>query len=266
MKLKYLIVLLVLIYSNSSVSQTENNNVLFTVDNEAITTSEFIRVYNKNLDLVKDESQKDVDEYLKLFINYKLKLREARALGLDKKKSYIQELSNYKKQLSKNFLTDTEVTDELVEEAYERVSYDVQAKHILIRLSADANPQDTIVAYNKILGLRDRVINEGYEKIQKEVHNGKTVFAEDLGYFTGFKMVYDFENVAYNTPIGEVSMPFRTQFGYHIVKVYDKRKSRGEITVAHIMVAEKEKDTSNTSENRINESYTKLKQGEKIED
>ena len=151
MKLKYLFTLfftLLLVYVNA---QSENKAILFSVDGAPVYTSEFIRVYNKNLDLVQDESQKDVDEYLKLFTSYKLKLKEAKALGLHKKPTYLRELSNYKKQLAKSFITDSKVTDALVEEAYDRLSYDVKANHILIKISENTSPEDTLVAYNNIM-------------------------------------------------------------------------------------------------------------------
>lgn len=247
-------------------AQSNHEDILFTIDEEPVSTSEFIRVYSKNLDLVQDESQKDVDEYLTLFTNYKLKLKEARSLELHKKASYIRELGNYKKQLAKNFVSDNKVTDALVEEAYQRVSNDVKANHILIRLSENASPQDTLVAYNNILKLRDRTLNEDFEGVRKEVHNGKTIFGEELGYFSGFKMVYKFENVAFNTAVGEISKPFRTRFGYHFLKVFDKRKSRGECTVSHIMISNKQVGTLNeTPEIRIQEIYKKLNQGEEFE-
>lgn len=247
-------------------AQSDEKEVLFTVDNEPVYVSEFLRVYNKNLDLVQDESQKDIDEYLSLFTNYKLKLKEAKALELDKKPSYLRELNTYKKQLAKNFIYDNKVTDELVEEAYQRISYDIKANHILVRIPEDANPQDTLAAFNKIGKLRDRALSEGFETVRKEVHNGKTIYGEELGYFSGFRMVYKFETVAFNTDVGKISKPFRTRFGYHIVNVLDKRKSRGERTVAHIMVALNQKDTLNGNpESRIQDIYKKINQGEEFE-
>ncbi|WP_034040624.1 peptidylprolyl isomerase [Wocania ichthyoenteri] len=263
MQLKHFIILLLTAIVLHVNAQDDNNEVLFTVDNEPVYVSEFLRVYNKNLDLVQDESQKDVDEYLSLFTTYKLKLKEAQVLELDKKPSYLRELNTYKKQLAKNFIYDNKVTDELVEEAYERVSYEIKANHILIKIPENANPQDTLVAFNTIGKLRDRALTEGFEKVRKEVHNGKSVFGEELGYFSGFRMVYKFENEAFNTNVGDISQPFRTRFGYHIVKVIDKRKSRGERTVAHIMVAIKQNDTlGEKSEARIRDIYKKLNQGE----
>ncbi|ULC60663.1 peptidylprolyl isomerase [Flaviramulus sp. BrNp1-15] len=267
MPLRYLFtVFLTVLFFSVNAQSNSKEEVFFTVAGEPVFTSEFLRVYNKNLDLVQDESQKDVDEYLKLFTNYKLKLKEARALGLDKKPTYLRELSNYKKQLAKSFMKDSKVTDALVKEAYERISYDVNANHILVKLPENASPQDTLVAYNNIIKLRERAINEGFEKVREEVHNGQTIYGEKLGYFSGFKMVYNFETAAFNTNVGDISQSFRTRFGYHIVNVIDKRKSRGERTVAHIMVVEKEGEASTEkAENRIQDIYKKLNQGEDFE-
>ena len=244
-------------------AQVTDKDFLMTIDDEPILASEFIRVYSKNLDLVQDESQKDVDAYLDLFVNYKLKIKEAKKLGLDKEQKYLREFNNYKEQLTKNFLTETKVTDALVKEAYERSIQDVKAAHILIMM--DENDMDTLEVYNRLMNLRERLNNESFEKIQKEVHNGTNVFAEDLGYFSAFKMVYPFENVAYNTKVGEVSLPFRTRFGFHIVKVFDKRPSSGEVTVEHIMVSHNQTDSTVKPEIRIKEIYKKMEQGENFE-
>ncbi len=267
MKIKFLFFFVIVFSSLYCNAQINKDEVLFTVDSEKVLASEFIRVYNKNLDLVKDESQKDIDNYLDLFVDYKLKLQEAKELGLNEKPEYLREFSNYRKQLAKNFLTDTQVTESLVKEAYERISYEVNAGHVLIRLPEDAPAEDTLKAYNEIIKLRKRVLNEGFETVKKEVHNGQTIFAEDLGWFGGFRMVYAFESAAFNTPVGELSQPFRTRFGYHVVKIFDKRKSRGEVEVAHILVSTKSKttDTIQNPEDRIKEIYTKLQQGEKFE-
>ncbi|GAA4818641.1 peptidylprolyl isomerase [Litoribaculum gwangyangense] len=266
MKFRYFAFLFATFLLLKVTAQSNSKEVLFSVDGEPVYTSEFLRVYNKNLDLVQDESQKDVDEYLKLFTNYKLKLKEAKALGLNEKPSYLRELSNYKKQLANSFMKDTKVTDALVEEAYERISYDVNASHILIKLSEDASPEDTLAAYNQIMKLRERAKNEGFEKVRDEVHNGQTIYGEKLGYFSGFKMVYKFENVAFKTKVGEISQPFRTRFGYHILNVLDKRKSRGERTVAHIMLLNNKSDSlAEKPEVRIQELYKKLNQGEDFE-
>ena len=262
MSLKFKCLLMVLLALNVSFSQNQDE-ILLKVDGTSVMSSEFLRVYNKNLDLVKDESQKDIDGYLKLFTEYQLKLKEARRLKLDEDKKYQREFLSYKKQLTKNYLSESKVTDALVKEAYDRSNMDIKASHILVRL--DESATDTIATYNEVLALRQRVLNEGFDAVKAEMHDGSTIFLEDLGYFSAFKMVYDFETAAYNTPECELSLQFRTQFGYHVVNVMEKRPSRGTITVAHIMVGLKQKDSLLDPEMRISEIYKKMNQGESFE-
>ena len=243
--------------SNAQISDTDS---LLTISDQAVLADEFVRVYNKNLNLVQDASQKDLDSYLELFINYKLKLVEAKALDYDKDPTYLKEFNSYKNQLTDAYLTDKKVTDALVREAYERTTIEVKAQHILILL--DEVETDTLEAYSKIEKLRERFINEDFESLRKELHNGKSIFVEDLGYFSAFKMVYNFESAAYTTKIGEVSRPFRTRFGFHVVKVLDKQKSRGQVEVAHIMITNKQKDSTLVPKDRIQELHRLLLQGE----
>ncbi len=262
--MKYTWALFITLYLNALnlEAQMKNDAILFSIDNTPVYTSEFLRLYNKNSHLAQDKSQNSIDNYLELLINYKLKLKEARALGLDNKSSYKQELAEHKKQLAKGFMPKLPITDSLLKEAYNRVSFDVKASHILVRVADNALPKDTLQAYNTLTEFRKRALKEGFENLRKQVHNGSTIFGEDLGWFSGFKMVYPFENQAYKTPIDSISKPFRTSFGYHIVYVQNKRKSRGKCTVAHIMIVNK--DSLKTTQ-RIQDIYTKLQQGDDFE-
>ena len=262
--------LIVSLVSFSGVALAQKNEVLFTVDNTSYYTDEFVRVYNKNLDLVKDESQKDIDNYLDLYLAYKLKVNKAYKLGLDKEPKYINELKSYRGQLSKNYLTDTKVTDQLVREAYDRSLKEIKASHILVLVDENAKPQDTLKAYQKIQSIRERILKgEDFGKLAQELSEDPSAKENkgDLGYFSVFRMVYPFENGAYTTKVGEVSKPVRTRFGYHLIKVNDIRNNRGEITVAHIMI-NKPQDASKTNESldKIKNIYQKLQQGEKFED
>ena len=173
MSLKLKCLFLVLFALNFSFSQ-DNDEVLLKVDGEPIMTSEFLRVYNKNLDLVKDESQKDIDGYLKLFTEYQLKLKEAKRLNLHEDKNYQREFARYKKQLIQNYISENKVTDALVKEAYDRSNIDINAEHILVRL--DGTAKDTLKAYNEVLALRERALKEGFDKVKAEMHNGKYYF------------------------------------------------------------------------------------------
>ena len=246
-------------FSLVSFSQFNERDVLFNVNNDSVLAGEFIRVYNKNIDLIKDESQKDVDNYLQLYINYKLKLSEAYSRELHKNDNYKKELKKYTKQLESTFLTDKVTEEKLLLEAYERTKYEINVSHVLIRIEEDNN--DTIDVYNNILKLRNPLLKNHIDSLIKNHHNGKDLIVEGLGYFSAFKMIYKFENVAYNTKIGEVSMPFRTRFGYHIIKVIDKRNSLGEVNVAHIM-AYKNKPGS---KEKIYNLYDSIRKGSNFE-
>ncbi|MEW7291288.1 peptidylprolyl isomerase [Aquimarina sp. 2304DJ70-9] len=242
----------------------EQKEVLLSIDKSPVYTSEFKRVYLKNIDLVKDDSKKDIDEYLNLFINYKLKLKESKTLGLDKKDAYLKELKGYREQLAKGYLTDTQTSEALIKEAYDRSQERINASHILVTIKPNASAKDTAVAYQKISEARSKILNgESFESVAKMYSQDPSVTKNEgnLGWFSVFRMVYPFENAAYKTKVGELSEPFRTQFGYHIVKVNKREKKLGEVSVAHIMVAINDTRTTEQAEERIKEINQQLKQG-----
>lgn len=220
------------LFINFSFAQLENN-ILFKVNDSLVYVDEFNRVYNKNIDLIDENNQKDFESYLELFINYKLKLAEAYDLGLQNDPKYKSELNKYVKQLQNTYLTDRETEDKFLREAYERTKYEVNVSHILIRI--DENDNDTIDVYNKLNNLRGPFLNSSINDFKNSHIEDEELIIENLGYFSAFKMIYKFENMAYKTPVGEVSLPFRSRFGFHILKVNDKRSSLGEVTVGHIM-------------------------------
>lgn len=248
-----------------------SKKVLFTVDENPYYTDEFARVYNKNLDLVKDESQKDLDHYLELFVGYKLKINKANKLGLQNNSKYQNELKSYRTQLSKNYLTDSNVTKELLEEGYVRSLKEIKASHILLTVDENAKPEDTLAVYKQILDLKKRADNgEDFGALAQQYSQDPSAKENqgDLGYFSAFRMVYPFETAAYNTKVGEVSKPVRTRFGYHLIKVNDIRNNRGDVTVAHIMLmnpAEGNVEEIEKNKTTINEIYAKIQQGEEFE-
>jgi peptidyl-prolyl cis-trans isomerase SurA len=297
--------------------------VIMTINDKPVYKSEFENVYKKNSGKEVNKEQKSVKEYVDLFSTFKMKVFEADANGLDTISSFKTELAGYRKQLAAPYLTDKNVNEALIQEAYERMKTEVKASHILIRVTEDALPKDTIEAYTRLIIIRDALMGKNptpakiaeYEAILKKsssaltkastkqdtlnyntklnavkgisvaLNSGNDKFSAaakktsedpsaadnggDLGYFTSLQMVYPFENAAYKTNNGDITMPVRTRFGYHILKVVDKRPSQGEILTAHIMVkfakdmGEKEKSNLKT---KIDEIYTKLKAGEKFED
>ena len=224
--------IILFLISNFSFAQLENN-ILFKVNDSLVYVDEFNRVYNKNIDLIDENNQKDFESYLELFINYKLKLAEAYDLGLQNDPKYKSELNKYVKQLQNTYLTDRETEDKFLREAYERTKHEVNVSHVLIRI--DENDNDTINVYNKLNSLRGPFLNSSIGDFKKSNQEDEELIIENLGYFSAFKMIYKFENMAYKTPVREVSLPFRSRFGFHILKVNNKRSSLGEVTVGHIM-------------------------------
>jgi peptidyl-prolyl cis-trans isomerase SurA len=271
MKLKQWFFGLFLSLNFAAHAQDVKKEVLFTIDDKPYYTDEFARVYKKNLDLVKDESQKDLNQYLELFVGYKLKINKAYKLGLQNGQQYQNELKQYRTQLAKNYVTDSKVTNELVDEAYQRSLKEIKASHILIMVDENAAPADTLKAYHQIMDIRKKALaGEDFGALAAQYSQDPSAKENkgDLGYFTAFRMVYPFESAAYKTPVGKISDPVRTRFGYHLIKVTDERANRGEVEVAHIMIAADPKDGEQgrtEAKNTINEIYTKLKQGENFE-
>lgn len=240
-------------------AQGWKSKTLIKMGDKTITAQEFMDVYEKNN--VKSDviDKKDVDEYLDMFVNFKLKVTEAEALKMDTLPKFVKEFEGYRKQLAKPYLSNDEETENLVEEAYDRMHWDINASHILVRCDINAVPADTLKAYKKALALRERVLKGedfgdlAYDKSEDPsahdtVVNGRFYKGNrgNLGYFTVFDMVYPFETGAYNTPIGELSMPVRSDFGYHIIKVNSKTTACGMVTAAHIFLVVDDKDPLKT--------------------
>ena len=267
MNTRSLLLLFLFIGSFNGNSQNKKN-VLLTINSNPVYSSDFTKVFNKNLDLVVEESQKNVAGYLDLFIDYKLKITEAYAQGLDKNKLYVKEFKKYKDQLSKKYIYDKRVVSKLVEEAYERNLEEINADHILVLSNLHDSPADTLEAYNKIKEAHVKALKgENFTSLVLEYSEepGVKKSKGKLGYFTAFDMLYPFENAAYNTTVGEISKITRTSFGYHILKINDRRKKKPKINVSHIMIFSNKEKKVEDPEERINELYAMIMQGESFE-
>ncbi len=254
------ILLILFLISFNAFSQKDDQTIV-TINGEKVTVGDFKKVYEKNLNAIDNEEAKDVTKNLDLFINYKLKVSEAYSIQLDTLKSYKREMETYKNQLTAPYLQDKTFLEKLIKTAYDRTKNEIRASHILIRLPQKATPKDTLEAYTKIIDARKRILaGEPFAKVAKEVSQDQSAATNggDLGYFSAFRMVYDFEEAAYSIKMGETSLPFKTRFGYHIVHKTGERSSKGDREVAHILVT----DTTSVGKTSIDEVYSKLKAGE----
>lgn len=222
-----------------SVSAQKKNDVVLTIGNLQVSKEEFEANYRKNNTNILDEKDKKTPaQYLELYTNFKLKVLEAQKLGYDTAKSFIDELNGYRQELAKPYLTDVSFNDEMVQTAYHRTKYERKASHILILVSPETPPADTLIAWNKMTDIRKQILAGAEFAEMASKHSEDPSAAENkglLGYFSAFQMVYPFEDMTYRTPIGQVSEIARTRFGYHLIQVHDERITPGEIKVAHIM-------------------------------
>jgi len=264
------VITLFTIITCAAMAQTKGQQI-FTFGSDTVFRSEFERVYSKNNDVkTKKPTEKEIKEYLDLYVKFKIKVKEAYARQMDTNDAFIKELAGYRKQLAQPYLVDNQVTDQLILEAYNRMLEEVNVSHILILCSKDDLPKDTLIAFNKVNGIRKQIMDNkiSFDSAAKNMSEDPSAKSNNglLGYFSAFQMIYPFENTAYNTQKGIISKSFRTQFGYHILRVNDRRQSQGELKVAHIMVRFNNESEVAAAREKIDAIYKKLTAGEKFDD
>lgn len=283
---RFFYVLMAIVFSNVLTAQSKlDKKTLMHIGDEKVTVKEFMDVFTKNN--VQNEliDKKSMEEYLDLYINFRLKVMEAEALKMDTVSAFVTELDGYRKQLAKPYFTDEKVSEALLSEAYERKMQDVRASHILLMLDKNAPPQDTLEVWNRIMKIRERALaGEDFAALAVELSEDPSAKDReaipnqrsfrpgnkgDLGYFSVFDMVYPFENGAYQTPVGEVSMPLRSDFGYHLIKVIERTPASGMIEAAHIYASvnpDASAEEIAEKEEKINFIYSKIQEGMSFED
>lgn len=237
---------------------------LITVNNEPVYTDEFVYLYRKNHQNRPEEfTEPKITEYINLFTHFKLKVTEAKALGMDTTKKFLKEFKTYREDLKKPYRAEPDLVDQLAKETYQNLTQEVRASHILISLKPDAFPSDTLAAYQKITDIKKRIVaGEDFEKLARELSEDPSAKYNggDLGYFTAMQMVYPFEKAAYQTHVGQVSNIVRTRFGYHLIKVVDKKAARGEVEVSHLLLRT-DNGKGTKAKSTIFEIYEQLKAG-----
>lgn len=240
-----------------------SESMVLRIGDDEISERAFETIYFKNNkdSAVTEEALRD---YMDLFIDFKLKVKEAEKRGLDTTRKFQREFENYKKQLARPYLIDSTAKQRLLKEAYERTKTQVHASHILVspsdKLTRTEAEEKAKAIKERIAGSDSSFLELGKQIAQKE----ENVRASDLGYFDAFRMVYPFEDAAYNTDPGSVSDPVRTEYGYHLIKVHDKRPSRGRMKVAHIMKHAPKKaspEKRKKAETKIQDLHEKLQNG-----
>lgn len=248
----------------------KNDPVLFTVDKTPVHQSEFEYIYTKTNGKDANFSRASLEEYLDLYVKFKLKVQKAKNLQLDTIPQLKKELDGYRRQLADSYLIDKEVTEKLIQETYERAKQDVDISHVLINVKS-ANKDDMDAAYQQAMAIKKRLENgEDFAKVAKEVSSDKSAQRNGgrIGYVTvlfpnGF---YPLETAAYTQEIGKLSDPILTTAGYHIMKVNARRPARGEIEAAHILIRKKEGEDASVAKQKIDDLYKQLQGGANFEE
>lgn len=247
----------------------QNSKVLMTLGNHRITTDDFVYLFLKNN--TEQVNEQNVENYLNLYKNFKLKVIEAQELGYDTTASFRNEFNSYRNQIAVGYLIDRQMEEKLIAEAYNNLKEDVQMSHIMLRLPQNATPADTLKVYKKALNIIKRLGKEDFAKVALSVSEDSSVKNNkgNVGWFTGQMVMYPLERAMYSLPVGKVSAPIRTAYGYHIIKINNRRPSVGKVQVAHILKKFPEQATKaqkDSIRNEIFAIYAQLKNGVKFED
>lgn len=253
-----------LLLISGSILAKGKDPVLMQINGKPVYKSEFEYIYNKN-NSNNSLDKKSLEEYVDLFVNFKLKVEEAKAQGIDTTKSFVSELDGYRNQLVKPYLTSKKAEEKVLLDAYDRLKEEIEVSHILIRVQPESSPEDTLKAWNKIQDISKRLATEDFVKVAKETSEDQSVTDNGgyIGWITGFRTVYPFETMAFKTTPGTISKPVRTMFGYHVIKVHNRRNTVGEILVAHIMkfTSQGEEEKNLIAKTQIDSIYQLLKNG-----
>ncbi len=268
MRILYLVFI---VLSTLSLNAQKNDDVLFTVDNNEVSVSEFKYIYEKNNADNADYSKESLDEYLGLYKKFKLKVRRAKDIGLDTVKSLQDELAGYRKQLAKSYLKDKEISNKLIEEVAVRMQEDIEIQHIFVAVDLKTSEEKLATAQAKINNVYDKLMQNdgnGFEEMAKTLSEDKITAPNGgrLGFYTsplpdGF---YEFENAMYNTNIGDISKPVRSRMGFHIIRPVSKRPARGEMEIAHILIRNKDRGKAG-AKILIDSVYSLLNEGKSFD-
>ncbi len=246
--------------------------VLFTVNGNPIHLSEFEYIYNKNNGKDADYSTKSLQEYLNLYIKFKLKVQAARDMKVDTIPALIKELEGYRQQLTSNYLNDKEVTDRLAREVYDRQKKDLHVSHILYSLSPNALPEDTLKIYTKaIQTINSLQQGSNWDQLAKSSNDlNSAQNGGKLGWLTamlpdGF---YSFENAIYSLKVGEYTRaPVRTRLGYHIIKLDAERPAYRRMEAAQILIKKSIKNEPDwAAKAKADSLYKLIKSGASFEE
>ncbi len=205
-----------------------------TVSGKPVTLGEFEYLYHKNN--TQQVSTQPIDEYLQMFITYKQKVADAEAEGIDKTQTFTNEFEGYRRDLAEPYMRVQEVEDSIINAIYDRMKEEVSVSHIMVANRGEG--VDREAQRTRLDSIRTAILNGAdFATLARRFSIDRSVVRNggDMGYITAARYPYTFEDAAYTTPVGEISPVIETPFGFHIVRVNDRRPARGQVLVEHIL-------------------------------
>ncbi|MFC5627088.1 peptidylprolyl isomerase [Algoriphagus winogradskyi] len=239
---------------------------LLTLGGKAVDKDELIYLLtkgNKSEPGTPGMSREEYEENLDLFINYKLKVREAEAQGLDQTEEFNREFESFRENLKAPFLIRNSLEEGELRKAYSRMQEIIRASHILLQFPQNATKEDSLIVLRMALKIEDEIKNGGSINelaVKYSDDPSAQVNKGDLGYFTALQMVQAFEDAAFSLQPGQVSDPVLTNFGYHIINVKDRQPNPGQVRVSHILVRIDDNDTNgeDLAKRKVADIYTEI--------
>jgi peptidyl-prolyl cis-trans isomerase SurA len=272
--MKKILVLVILGFNFCFVySQEKDDPVVMTIAEKKVPLSEFLFLAQKDSS-VNLLDKKSLENYVELFKNFKLKVAEAESLNIDKSSEFEEELTNYQSQLKISYLSDKEGEMAAIRKMYDKGNDILSVSHILFPLPPNTVSKDTVAVYNEAYKVYQRILNgadftEVGQSLAADEKSG--IIYADMDYLYPLQLMKAFEDVAFSLPVGEISTPVRTTWGFHLIRVNRKMTNPGKIRVAHILISS-EKDNAALSEKdedelyrRAEEIYKKVQNGENFE-
>lgn len=226
---------------SSSVKTTETVTQLTSVgsvNGKQVDKEELVTQYLKG-NPGNDYTSEEIREFLPVYLDYLAKLEMAEDAGYYENPAVLDEYDIYSKQAAYAYWLDNVIRPTLFNEFKSRYERVLKSSHILISVDPDAAPADTLEAYNKLIAAREQFANgttiEELDGIYSTKRQGRSM-GGDLPWFSVGTTVKDFEDVLYSLDVGELSMPFRTQFGYHIVLLEKEMQRIPDRYTSHIFL------------------------------
>ncbi len=238
-----------------------NDPVLMTVNGRQVHKSEFEYLYHKNNS--QQLQPQTLEQYVDMFVDYKLKVADAEAAGIDTTKAFLDEYNKFRNELADPYMSDEACRDSLIAQAYEHQKENVKVSHIMMAAGNTPDEQDKAVA--RLDSIRRAIVDGSMSwgdavkrySIDRSSNNNNG----SMGWMNPGRFPWPFEEAAYNTKVGEISGVVNSGYGIHIIHVDQRRQNPGEVEAAHILklTARKSEEDAAKAKFQIDSIYNVVK-------